>query len=298
MKSTQAAQPLLLIVDDEPAVLEALEAELLPRFGGLCRIESYQRPQDMLESLERWSAEGRSVALAIVDQRMPGITGVELLKRLRESARAPGASLGERAQRFSPAAATRTVLLTGYGGPEVAEAARTDGRADRYREKPWSGEELAKDVKDLLGDYWDAAQRETHPSYREFVTNVELRDLWSQVEPVHAPAPLPGAAAPETVEHPGLTEAARAALRAALPETGARPGDEALAAFLLGTASEEQRAEVRRAAFASTEFRRELIVLIGQSRRLSSFEARVAFDETIVPEWVSRLSRLEEGEKG
>jgi hypothetical protein len=62
-------KPLLLLVDDDRAVLEALESELAPAFGEICRIEAFDDPLAVLASLPRWTEEGRSIAAAIVDLR-------------------------------------------------------------------------------------------------------------------------------------------------------------------------------------------------------------------------------------
>ena len=61
-------KPLLLLVDDERAVLEALEAEVRPAFEEICRIEAFDEPREVLAALPRWKGEQRSVAVAIVDQ--------------------------------------------------------------------------------------------------------------------------------------------------------------------------------------------------------------------------------------
>lgn len=76
-------KPLILLVDDDLAVLEALETTLGPLFGEICRIESFVDPEEVLRATVRWVDESRPIAVAIVDQKMPGMTGVELLGRLR-----------------------------------------------------------------------------------------------------------------------------------------------------------------------------------------------------------------------
>ena len=75
-------KPLLLLVDDDRAVLEALEAALSPGFEEIARVEAFDRSEDVLEAISRWTEEKRPIAVAVVDQKMPGITGGELLKLL------------------------------------------------------------------------------------------------------------------------------------------------------------------------------------------------------------------------
>jgi thioredoxin reductase (NADPH) len=77
-------KPLILLVDDDPSVLEALETTLERPFKEICRIEGFTHPEEALGCVERWTSEERAVALAIVDQKMPGMTGVEFLKELRQ----------------------------------------------------------------------------------------------------------------------------------------------------------------------------------------------------------------------
>ena len=280
MNSVEPTRPILLLVDDDPAVLAALEAELLPKFGGLCRIEAFERPEDVVTALSGWASAGRTVALAIVDQRMPGLTGLELIQKLRSPAPGGGASGG----RFAPAAAAKTVLLTGYGGPGIEASARGEGGASLYREKPWNREVLENDVGVLLGDFWRAAQREPHPAFREFVNASELSSLWSKLAPLEEGG---------SQGDPEITEEMWKVLRQSVrtESGGAAPSEDALAAFLMDRASDAQRAEVREAALASPSFRRELVYLMGQVRRLENLEARIAFDAVDVPDWVHRLAR-------
>ena len=129
-------KPLLLLVDDDRAVIEALEAELRPAFEDICRIESFDDPREALASLPRWTEEQRSIAVAIVDQKMPGMSGVEFLVALREAA------IHAAEGTFHPAACTRAILLTGYAGLDSALAAKNEAAVDRYFEKPWRARQL------------------------------------------------------------------------------------------------------------------------------------------------------------
>ena len=66
-------KPVLLLVDDDRAVLEALEAELAPAFGEIARIEAFDDGRAVLDALPLWTAEQRSIAVAIVgDSALPG----------------------------------------------------------------------------------------------------------------------------------------------------------------------------------------------------------------------------------
>ena len=114
----------VLCVDDEPAVLEALRRSL--------RSEPYQivTTEDPEEALD-WLGK-REVSLVIADQRMPGMQGTDLLNEV---------------ERRSPT--TGRVLLTAYGGPTAA----TPGigrRVDYMISKPWDGPMLRKAIRTML----------------------------------------------------------------------------------------------------------------------------------------------------
>jgi FixJ family two-component response regulator len=129
-------KPLLLLVDDDPAVLGALEAELTASFGEICRIEPFGDPAEVLAAVPGWTATGADLALAIVDQKMPGMSGLELLRALAGT---------------PPAARLRTILLTGYAGLESALTAKNEIAIDLYLEKPWRTAELADACREQLG---------------------------------------------------------------------------------------------------------------------------------------------------
>jgi CheY-like chemotaxis protein len=128
-------KPIILLVDDEVAVLEALEAALTPRFTPICRVESFDDPGQVLEALPAWEAEDRRIAVAVVDQKMPGMTGVDLLCRMKETA---------------PARQMRSAMLTGYAELDSAVAAKNRAGIDRYFEKPWNPDALTEAVENLL----------------------------------------------------------------------------------------------------------------------------------------------------
>jgi two-component system, chemotaxis family, chemotaxis protein CheY len=164
-------KPLLLLVDDDRAVLEALEAELAPAFGDFCRIEAFEGPCEVPAALARWTEERRAIAVAIVDQKMPELSGVELLSALRAGA----AGAGESA--FHPAAATTAILLTGYAGLDSAIAAKNEAAVDRYLEKPWRAEALREAVGRLLARHLERSGADEHFLFREVVTEPEVLDF-------------------------------------------------------------------------------------------------------------------------
>jgi two-component system response regulator HupR/HoxA len=117
----------VLLVDDEEAILESLELTL----GDDYCVFTASDGAKGLEILER-----EDIALVIVDQVMPEMTGVEFLEKVIE--RKPN---------------TIRMMLTGYADIGSLVRAINDGRIYRYIQKPWEPEELRIDVKRALEAY-------------------------------------------------------------------------------------------------------------------------------------------------
>lgn len=115
----------ILLVDDEPANLEVLGALLEGEFDVL-QANSGPRAQALL------ATEG-PVAVVISDQRMPGMTGVELLADVRR--RTPD---------------TVRMVLTAFSDVEPIVGAANEGAVQRYFLKPWNSDELRAAVRDAV----------------------------------------------------------------------------------------------------------------------------------------------------
>jgi two-component system, NtrC family, response regulator HupR/HoxA len=113
----------VLVVDDEPRVLDALEAILAADFRVL-RAESGEAALEVLR------AEGEEVAVIVTDHRMPGVTGVELLQR---------------SQALAPEALR--IVLTAYTDVDSLMDAINTGRIYHFVPKPWDPKELAVVVR-------------------------------------------------------------------------------------------------------------------------------------------------------
>jgi len=137
------ARPILLAVDDDPGVLEAIVQDLRRHYGNEYRIMRAVNGQAALDTLAQLKTRQEAVALLLSDQRMPGINGVEFL---------------ERAQEFFPEA--RRVLLTAYADTDAAVRAINTARIHYYLNKPWDPpeEKLYPVLSDLLED-WKAGYR-------------------------------------------------------------------------------------------------------------------------------------------
>jgi thioredoxin reductase (NADPH) len=136
-------KPVILAVDDDVPVLRAVERDLRSRYGKEYRIVAASGGAEALEVVRELSARGSPIALFVVDQRMPQVTGIEVL--------AESVSLQPDAKR---------VLLTAYADTDVAIKAINDIRLDHYILKPWDPpeERLFPVLDDLLAD-WSATFR-------------------------------------------------------------------------------------------------------------------------------------------
>ena len=137
------ARPILLAVDDDIHVLEAVVQDLRRQYGSEYRVMRAASGQAALDTLAQIKAREEPVALIVSDQRMPGMTGVEFL---------------ERARTVYPEA--RRVLLTAYADTEAAIQAINTARIHYYLTKPWDPpeEKLYPVLNDLLDD-WKAGYR-------------------------------------------------------------------------------------------------------------------------------------------
>jgi len=138
-----AAKPAILAVDDDVPVLRAVERDLRARYADEYRIVGAASGADALEAVRELTRRGDPVALFVVDQRMPVMTGIELLRE---------------ALPLQPDA--KRVLLTAYADTDVAIRAINEIRLDQYLLKPWDppDERLYPVIDDLLAD-WVAAFR-------------------------------------------------------------------------------------------------------------------------------------------
>ena len=76
-------KPALLAVDDDGPVLSAIERDLRERYGERYQVYAASSGEQALDLLRRLRLREDPVALLLVDQRMPGMSGVELLTASR-----------------------------------------------------------------------------------------------------------------------------------------------------------------------------------------------------------------------
>ena len=135
------AKPVLLTVDDDQEVLRAIERDLRRKYASDYRVLRAESGPAAMEIVRELKVRNNSVALFLVDQRMPGLSGVEFL---------------EQAMTLYPDA--KRVLLTAYADTDAAIAAINEAGIDHYLLKPWHPpEENLYPVLDELLEDWQAA---------------------------------------------------------------------------------------------------------------------------------------------
>ena len=137
------AKPVIMCVDDDPEVLGAIDRDLRRQYRSDYRIIKANSPKEAFDAVQQLKQRSTPIALFIVDQRMPGMTGTELL---RDS------------QKLYPDSCK--VLLTAYADTEAAIESINEIGLDHYLMKPWDPpEERLYPVLDDLLSRWTSSVR-------------------------------------------------------------------------------------------------------------------------------------------
>ncbi|HEV8168065.1 MAG TPA: FAD-dependent oxidoreductase, partial [Pyrinomonadaceae bacterium] len=130
-----------LTVDDDREVLRAIERDLRRKYGSDYRVSRAGSGPEALEIIRELKIRNNSIGLFLIDQRMPGMSGVEFLAKAIE---------------LFPDA--KRVLLTAYADTDAAIAAINEAGINHYLLKPWDPpEENLYPVLDELLEDWNAA---------------------------------------------------------------------------------------------------------------------------------------------
>jgi thioredoxin reductase (NADPH) len=131
-------KPIIFSIDDDQQVLRAISRDLKTQYSAEYKIISTTSANEALEALADLKNSGDSVALFLVDQRMPEMEGVDFLQK---------------AIKIYPDA--KRVLLTAYSDTVAAIKAINDVQLDYYLMKPWNPpeEKLYPVISDLLDDW-------------------------------------------------------------------------------------------------------------------------------------------------
>ncbi len=132
--------PIILTLDDEAPVLNAIERDLRRHYHQSYRVIKAASGADALRAVKQFKKRNEPLALFLVDQRMAGMSGTEFLAA---------------AIKIYPQA--RKVLLTAYSDTDAAIASINDLDLDYYLLKPWDPpeENLYPILDDLLAE-WQA----------------------------------------------------------------------------------------------------------------------------------------------
>jgi len=114
--------PRIVVVDDEEAILETMSFTFMDEYEVLTTTDA----REALRLIE----ENQPVHVVISDQRMPGMTGVELLKLVYEKC-----------------PETMRVMLTGFADGDATLKAINEGHVYAYISKPWEPDELKQVVR-------------------------------------------------------------------------------------------------------------------------------------------------------
>jgi len=146
----------VLFVDDEVNILKALQRLL--RHEPI-NVLTASRPQEAIEILEKTEAE-----VVVSDQRMPEMSGVDLLSNIRE--------------RHSD---TVRMMLTGYTEMTIAVEAINRGEIFRLITKPWNDDELKATLRQAF-DHYDLKREIKRLNHVTREQNFKLQDMNRNLE--------------------------------------------------------------------------------------------------------------------
>ena len=174
------AKPIIFTIDDDPSVLNSVERDLRSHYGQSYRILPIDSARAALDYLKKLEQRNETVALFLVDQRMPGMSGTEFLLE---------------AIKVYPQA--KRVLLTAYADTQAAIESINEVGLDYYLMKPWHPpEERLYPVLDELLEDWKAHVRLPYEGIRiagtlwsltshevkDFLTRHQIPYQWLDIE--------------------------------------------------------------------------------------------------------------------
>jgi thioredoxin reductase (NADPH) len=153
-------KPVILAVDDDISVLEAVVQDLRRQYGSRYRVLRAGSGQAALDLCAQLQTRGDSIALFLSDQRMPGMSGVDFLAKTIEQ--------------FPE---TMRALLTAYADTEAAIRAINTAKIHYYLTKPWDPpEEKLYPVLDELLEFWNGRNKPGFDGLRVIGTRFGAKD--------------------------------------------------------------------------------------------------------------------------
>ncbi|MDM8565437.1 hybrid sensor histidine kinase/response regulator [Candidatus Halobeggiatoa sp. HSG11] len=129
--------PVILCIDDEAMLLEALKCQLKDHFAGKYQIETVESAEEALEVIEELQEDEIELPVVICDQIMPGMKGDELLIKIH-----------------SMLPATLKILLTGQADVEAIGNAVNKANLYHYIAKPWEPTNFNLTIKGAIEHYF------------------------------------------------------------------------------------------------------------------------------------------------
>ncbi|HEX5807267.1 MAG TPA: FAD-dependent oxidoreductase [Anaerolineales bacterium] len=173
-------KPVILTIDDDASVLNTVARDLRSHYGQHYRILPIDSGKTALEYLKKMQQRNETVALFLVDQRMPEMSGVDFLE-----------------EAISTFPQAKRVLLTAYADTQAAIASINEVGLDYYLMKPWHPpEEKLYPVLDELLEDWKAHVRLPYEGIRvagtlwslashqvkDFLTRHQIPYQWLDIE--------------------------------------------------------------------------------------------------------------------
>ena len=174
------AKPVIFSIDDDPSVLNSVERDLRARYGQDYRILSINQGRTALDYLKRLQQRNETVALFLVDHRMPEMNGVEFLQ-----------------EAIITYPQAKRVLLTAYADTQAAIDSINEVGLNYYLMKPWHPpeerlypilDELLEDWKihvrlpyegiRVAGTLWSLTSHEV----KDFLTRHQIPYQWLDIE--------------------------------------------------------------------------------------------------------------------
>ncbi len=155
-------KPKLLVIDDEPEILQSLRGLLRREF----ELHIAQGAEEALAILA-----AHPIQVILTDQRMPGMTGVELMAKARKEY-----------------PETVRIVFTGYADIKAVVDAINHGGLYRYLTKPWDPDELIEVLHEAAAEYRRGEDRRRfNTDVRSFVCDAS--SLAAEVPPSAVDAP-------------------------------------------------------------------------------------------------------------
>jgi thioredoxin reductase (NADPH) len=174
------AKPVIFALDDDQSVLNSVERDLRAHYGQDYRILPINQGKAALDYLKKLEQRSETVALFLVDQRMPEMSGTEFLME---------------ATKTYPQA--KRVLLTAYADTQAAIDSINEVGLDYYLMKPWHPpEERLYPILDELLEDWKVHVRLPYEGIRvagtlwslsshqvkDFLTRHQIPYQWLDIE--------------------------------------------------------------------------------------------------------------------